>query len=184
MSDQKETPQEENLETIPEQEVPSAAPQEPCAEEMMASLKDQLLRQMAETENLRKRAERERDETARYAVTKLARDLLDVADNLGRAVSAIEAGQETLSPGVQTFVEGVKMTQSALESTFERHKIQKINPKGEPFDHNFHQAMFEVPTGDHVPGTVMEVLQPGYVLHDRLLRPAMVGVAKALETTA
>lgn len=183
MSDQNETPQEENIVTSPEQEAAPVAPQDPSPEEMVAALKDQLLRQMAETENLRKRAERERDETARYAVTKLARDLLDVADNLGRALSAIEAEQETLTPSVQTFVEGVKMTQSALESTFERYKIQKINPKGEAFDHNFHQAMFEVPTNDQVPGTVVEVLQPGYVLHDRLLRPAMVGVSKALDTT-
>ena len=152
----------------------------PTPDEVIAGLKDQLLRQMAETENVRKRAEREREEANKYAVTKFARDLLDVADNLSRAVESFEGDEAGASASVQTFLEGVKLTRQALFATFERYKIQKVDPQGQAFDHNFHQAMFEVPTNDHAPGTVVQVLQPGYVIHDRLLRPAMVGVAKAI----
>jgi molecular chaperone GrpE len=175
--------QDEMIEGTDTQEAEENVPEPSTAastDDVIAGLKDQLLRQMAETENVRKRAERERDETAKYAVTKLARDLLEIADNLGRAIQAYGATDQSQSPETQTFLEGVKLTEKALMATFERYKIQKIDPKGEAFDHNFHQAMFEVPTSEHAPGTIVEVLQPGYVLHDRLLRPAMVGVAKAL----
>lgn len=175
-----QTPEVEVNETQA-QEAPQEASHAPTPDEVIAGLKDQLLRQMAETENVRKRAEREREEANKYAVTKFARDLLEVADNLTRAVESYEGDQEALSASAQTFLEGVKLTRQALFATFERYKIQKIDPQGQAFDHNFHQAMFEVPTNDHAPGTVVQVLQPGYVIHDRLLRPAMVGVAKALD---
>tara|TARA_A100000171_G_C2121604_1_gene141111 strand:- start:221 stop:847 length:627 start_codon:yes stop_codon:yes gene_type:complete len=150
----------------------------PSLEEQLATLKDQLMRQLAETENLRKRTEREREETTRYAVTKFARDMLEIADNLGRAIDACEKESDTLTEAGRTLLEGVSLTQKTLLSTFDRHHIQKLDPKGEKFDHDKHQAMFEVETDEHEPGTILDVMQPGYSLHDRLLRPAMVGVAK------
>ena len=159
--------------------VPSS---EPTPEEQISSLKDQLMRQAAETENLRKRTEREREETARYAVTKIARDMLEISDNLERALEACNASynanEDSLTEAGKTLLEGVTLTHKTLLSTFERHHVQKVDPKGEKFDHNKHQAMFEVETDEHEPGMVLDVMQPGYVLHDRLLRPAMVGVSK------
>ena len=181
MSEDKQDFQTPEAEVEAGQEAAQEAAGVPAPEDVIAGLKDQLLRQMAETENVRKRAEREREEANKYAVTKFARDLLEVADNLTRAVESYEGDHEALSASAQTFLEGVKLTRQALFATFERYKIQKIDPQGQSFDHNFHQAMFEVPTNDHAPGTVVQVLQPGYVIHDRLLRPAMVGVAKALD---
>lgn len=137
--------------------------------------KDQLMRALAETENLRKRAERDRQDASQYAITQFARDLLSVADNLSRAVLEME---KVDSPEVANLLEGVKITQNELLKAFEKHKIKQVNPLHGPFDHNHHQAMFEVETSDHPAGTVVELLQPGYVLGDRLLRPALVGVSK------
>lgn len=145
-----------------------------------AGLKDKLLRALAETENVRRRAERERNEAAQYGLAGFARDVLAVADNLRRALDHLPA--ETLShadEGLRGFVEGVEMTERELLNVLERHNIRPIDPKGERFDPHFHQAMFEVEHGDAPPGTVVEVIQTGYAVGDRLLRPAMVGVAKA-----
>jgi molecular chaperone GrpE len=145
-----------------------------------AGLKDKLLRALAETENVRHRAERERNEAAQYGLAGFARDVLAVADNLRRALDHLPA--ETLSQadeGLRGFVEGVEMTERELLNVLERHNIRAIHPKGERFDPHFHQAMFEVEHGDAPPGTVVEVIQTGYAVGDRLLRPAMVGVAKA-----
>lgn len=145
-------------------------------------LKDQLLRSLAEAENVRKRSQREKEETRQYAVTGFARDLLGVADNLGRALQTIPSLEGELSPTIKSFVEGVQLTQRDLETVFSRQGIKRISPLGEKFDHNFHQAMFEMESEDQEAGTITQVLQDGYVLHDRLLRPAMVGVAKATRT--
>jgi molecular chaperone GrpE len=147
-------------------------------QEEIANLKDQLLRALAEAENIRRRAEREREETSKYAITKFSRDLITISDTLSRALEAIPTEATELPEAVKNFIEGIKLTEKELISTFERYGIKKIIPQGEKFDHNLHQAMFEVESDEQEPGTIMQVLQAGYVLHDRLLRPAMVGVSK------
>lgn len=136
-------------------------------------LRDERLRALAEVENMRRRSERERQEASRYGATGLARDLLGVADNLRRA---LESG------GGDGLMEGVEMVEREFAQAFARHHIARIEAEGERFDHNRHQAMFEVESTEVEPGTVVQVIQDGYLLHDRLLRPAMVGVAKAPET--
>jgi molecular chaperone GrpE len=147
-------------------------------EQEIAELKDRLLRTLADMENLRQRTRREIDEAQTYGVTRFARDLLDVADNLRRAIDHAPEGE--LAEPVRNFLTGVEMTEQALLSAFERHKIRKVTPeRGERFDHKLHQAVFELPTSELEPGSVAEVLTPGYVIGDRLLRAAMVGVAKA-----
>lgn len=155
---------------------------QPLLDDEVASLKDKLIRQVAETENLRKRSEREREDTARYAVTKFARDMLEILDNLDRALQACEGQEDNLGSAAKNLLEGVTLTHKTLLSAFDRHHIKKITPKGEKFDHNTHQAMFEIESDEHAPGTIIEVVQPGYLLHDRLLRPAMVGVSKKKTT--
>ncbi|MGH7033209.1 MAG: nucleotide exchange factor GrpE [Stellaceae bacterium] len=147
------------------------------AEAEAADLKDRLLRALAETENVRRRAERDRSDAAKYGVTQFARDLLDVADNLRRAIDSLPEAQ-VRDDATRNLLAGVAATERALLTAFERHGIKRVDPKGERFDHNFHQAIFEAENTGKPAGTVVEVLQAGYVLHDRLLRPAMVGVAK------
>jgi len=144
----------------------------------IAGLKDQLLRAVAETENVRRRAEREREEMAKYAVAGFARDVLTVADNLARALESVPEEAREADERLRNLCDGVEMTRRELDAILERHKIHRIEPMGQPFDHNYHQAMFEVEDTDAPPGTVVNVMQSGYLLHDRLLRPAMVGVAK------
>lgn len=158
------------------------APAEPAAPEMtdpaseLATLKDQLLRVMAETENQRRRFQRDKDEAVKYAAAGLARDLLTVSDNLGRALEAVPAGGgDALA---ETLRAGVELVQKELASAFEKHGIRRIDPLGEKFDPNLHQAMFEVPGSQYPSGTVAQVIQPGYAMGERLLRPALVGVAK------
>lgn len=141
-------------------------------------LKDKLLRAHAEMENIQRRATREVQDMAKFAIRGFASDLLSASDNLRRALDAVDVDSEDAQALLKSLVEGVEMTEKDLLQAFEKHGIEKISPKGEKFDHNFHQAMFEVPTNDMEAGTVVEVMQPGYKLHDRLLRPAMVGVAK------
>lgn len=143
----------------------------------LADQKDRLLRALAETENVRRRAQREREDASKYAVTGFAKDLLSAADNLRRALESVPEA-EIKDERTRSLLEGVAATERELLGAFERHGIKRIDPKGERFDHNFHQAIFEVDRPDAPSGTVVEVLQPGYVLHERLLRPAMVGVAK------
>lgn len=147
------------------------------AEKEINDLRDKLLRAVAETENVRRRSEKEKADAANYAVTSFARDMLAIGDNLHRALEALPE-DENLPENVKNLIEGVKMTDRELHNIFERHGINKINPHGEPFDHHHHQAMFETETNEHPHGTVMQVMQVGYKIKDRLLRPAMVGVAK------
>ena len=147
----------------------------------ITSLKDQLLRALAEVENIRRRADRERLEASQYAITKFARDILSINDNLARALETIPNELTLQNDSLTKFIEGVRLTERELNNTFERHHLKKISPLGEVFDHNFHQAIMEIPTTDHVAGTVVQVLQTGYSIQDRLLRPAMVSVAKAVE---
>lgn len=143
----------------------------------LADTKDRLLRALAETENARRRFQREREDTQKYAISGFAKDLLSAADNLRRALDAISESEVT-DPRTKSLIDGVAATERELLAAFERHGLRRIDPEGGAFDHNFHQAIFEAERPDMPAGTVVEVLQPGYVLHDRLLRPAMVGVAK------
>ena len=143
----------------------------------LAEHKDRLLRALAETENVRRRAQREREDASKYAIAGFAKDLLSAADNLRRALESLPES-EAKDERTRSLLAGVAATERELLGVFERHGIKRIDPKGEAFDHNFHQAIFEAERADQPSGSVVEVLQPGYVLHDRLLRPAMVGVAK------
>jgi molecular chaperone GrpE len=143
----------------------------------LAEQKDRLLRALAETENVRRRAQREREDASKYAVTGFAKDLLSAADNLRRALDSLPE-REVKDERTRSLLAGVAATERELLGVIERHGIKRVDPLGERFDHNLHQAIFEVDRADQQSGTVVEVLQPGYVLHERLLRPAMVGVAK------
>ena len=162
-----------------------AAVDEPAAEqdetESYDALKDQLLRVMADNENLRKRTEREVAAAKKYGPLSFARDLLASFDNLEKAISLIPEDKDEMDETLKNILIGVEMTGREVASIFERHGITRIHPDGEKFDYNLHQAMFEVPTDEVEPGTVVQVVQPGYTLHDRLLRPAMVGVSKTSE---
>ena len=157
----------------------AAAPEERLAavESELADTKDRLLRALAETENVRRRLQRERDDAQKYAMANFAKDLLSAVDNLRRALDAMPENEVT-DGKARSLRDGVAATEREFLAAFERHGLRRINPKGERFDHNFHQAIFEAERPDVPTGTIVEVLQPGYVLHDRLLRPAMVGVAK------
>jgi len=144
-----------------------------------AGLKDKVLRTLAEMENLRRRTEREVADARTYATTNFARDILNVADNLRRALETVPAEARAAAEGaLLAILEGIELTERDLLKTLERHGIRKIEPKGERFDPNLHQAMFEVPDPSVPNGTVREVVQAGYVIGDRVLRPALVGVAK------
>ena len=158
----------------------AAAPEDRVAalEAETATLKDQLLRALAESENVRRRAQRDREDAARYAAAPLIKDLIEVADNLRRALDAVPADAVEADEHLKTLMTGVQMTERALQSVFERHHIRRIDPLGERLDPHAHEAMFEVPDPSQPAGTVVQVLRPGYRLHDRLLRAAQVGVAK------
>jgi len=144
----------------------------------LADLKDQLLRALAETENVRRRAQKEKEDIGRFAISNFARDMLGVADNLHRTIEAIPETVLSEDHELNGLYRGVELIERDLQQGFERHGIVKITPLGEKFDHNFHQAMFEIEDPDSAPGTVVQLMAPGYVIHGRLLRPAMVGVAK------
>ena len=141
-------------------------------------LRDQLLRTLADNENLRRRTERELTAAKKYGAMGVARDLMTSVDNLDKAIDLIPENKDELDETVKNILIGVEMTGREIASVLERHNISKISPDGEKFDYNLHQAMFEVPSDDVEPGIVMQVVQSGYQLHDRLLRPAMVGVSK------
>ncbi len=142
-------------------------------------MKEQLLRAVAEAENVRKRAKREVEDAAKYSIASFARDLISVLENLQRASESIPPEARSENEMLKTLGEGVDLTLKELLNTFEKHGITRINPLGEKFDHNLHQAVVQIEDPSHPPGTVVQVMQSGYVLNDRLLRPAMVGVAKA-----
>jgi molecular chaperone GrpE len=151
-------------------------------EEEIAALKDQRIRALAEADNIRKRAQREQEDMSKYAVTAFARDMVSVLENLNRATESVAAHKEQSSEELlKTFAEGVDLTRKELLSIFEKFQIKRLDPMGQKFDHNFHQAVAQIPKDDAEPGTVIQVVQAGYVIHDRLLRPAMVVVAKAVD---
>ena len=164
-------------ETGEEETLPESS-SEPSAEEQAAEMKDRLLRALADVENTRRRSARDVEDARKYGSSGFARDLLNVSDNLRRGLEAVGDAVQESDETIKNLVQGIEMVERELLGAFERHGIKKVDPLGEPFDHNFHQAMYEKPDTEFANGTVAEVLQPGYVMHDRLLRPAMVAVAK------
>lgn len=191
MTDENKNTENENPEpeapevAAPEEEATTDEPQiEDTADDKLviavaeiADLKDRLLRAVAETENLRRRTDREKADAANYAMTAFARDLLSVGDNLRRALDSIPTDTD-LGDNAKILVEGIEMTERELVNMLERHNIRKIDPLGEKFSYDLHQALFEVPDTGKEDGTIVQVMQVGFVIKDRLLRPAMVGVAK------
>ncbi|MDG2285556.1 MAG: nucleotide exchange factor GrpE [Alphaproteobacteria bacterium] len=147
-------------------------------EAQVAELKDQLLRAVAEQENVRKRADREREQLRKFGISNFAKDLLSAADNMRRALDAGPSDLDGVEDSVRNLIVGVEMTERELLTAFEKNGVRKIDPMGEKFDYNFHQAMFEVEDSNQEAGTIVQVLQAGYAIDDRILRPAMVGVAK------
>lgn len=155
----------------------SAAAAESHDSQMM-ELKDQLMRALAETENVRKRAQRDVEEANKYATTSFARGLINVLENLQRALATVSPEVREQNDQLRNLMEGVEMTQRELLSVFEKHGIRRVEPMGEKFDHNLHQAMSQIEDANAEPGTVLQVFQAGYVIHDRLLQPALVAVSK------
>jgi len=143
-----------------------------------ADMRDRLLRTMADMENLRRRTEREKEDTARYANSNFARDVLTIGDNLRRAIDHVPADAAAQDPALKSFLEGVELTERELLNMLEKHGVTKIEPLGQRFDPNQQQAMYEVPNTDVPDGTVVEVMQAGYTIGDRVLRPALVAVSK------
>jgi molecular chaperone GrpE len=185
MADDPNTP--DFVESDVEMENPMEAPPEDPRDvqiaglvEEVAQLKDRLLRLAAEMDNVRKRGEREKAEATLYAATNFARDLLSITDNMGRALAAVSPGErERADDALKNLLAGVELTERELLNVFQRHGIRKLVTVGQKFDPNMHQALFEVPTREHPPGTVVQEMQSGFAIGDRCLRPAMVGVAKA-----
>ncbi len=147
-----------------------------------AELKDKYLRALADMENLRRRLLREKEEAVKHASADLARDMLTVCDNLGRAIESVPPERRNEHELLASLLEGVEMTLKSMLDAFERHHIRRIPAHGERFDPNVHEAMFEVPTSEAEAGTVVQVVQEGYTHHDRVLRPARVGVASTANT--
>lgn len=185
MTDKKQSKSEEiDPDDLAEAEIdsgPEDTIKEPveALEEQVSELKDQLLRSVAELDNYRKRAEREKEQLRKFGIANFAKDLLSVADNLRRAVESGPSDLEGADESVKNLIVGVEMTEKELLNAFEKNRVRKIDPVGEKFDYNFHQAMFEVESDKEEPGVVMQVLQPGYAIEDRVLRAAMVGVSKS-----
>jgi molecular chaperone GrpE len=145
----------------------------------VADARDKMLRTLAEMENLRTRTRREVADAKTYGITGFARDVLDIADNLQRALDAVPAeAKANADPGLKGLIEGVELTERSLLNALEKHGVKKFDPSGEKFDPNFQQAMYEVPDPSVPAGTVVQVVQAGYMIGERVLRPALVGVAK------
>jgi molecular chaperone GrpE len=157
-------------------------PEEGSAEALAkeaAESRDKMLRTLAEMENLRKRTTREVADARAYGISGFARDILDIADNLQRALDAVPAeAKASADPGLKALIEGVELTERSLLNTLEKNGVRKFDPSGETFDPNFQQAMHEVPDPSVPPGTVVQVVQAGYMIGERILRPALVAVSK------
>ena len=145
-------------------------------------LKDQLLRSLAESENLRKRTIKEIADAKKYSHISFIRDLVSSVDNLQRALEAVPDDKSQLSEPIKNLIIGLEIVEKEIINTFEKHNLRQISPLNEKFDYNLHQAMYEAPSKDYDPGSVIEVVQPGYLLHDRLVRPAMVGISKKVDS--
>ncbi|HKU08403.1 MAG TPA: nucleotide exchange factor GrpE [Bradyrhizobium sp.] len=145
----------------------------------VAEARDKTLRTLAEMENLRTRTKREVADAKTYGITGFARDVLEIADNLQRTLDAVSAeAKASADPGLKALIEGVELTERSLLNALEKHGVKKFDPSGEKFDPNFQQAMYEVPDPSVPAGTVVHVVQAGYMIGERVLRPALVGVAK------
>ncbi len=145
----------------------------------VAEAKDRTLRTLAEMENLRKRTAKEVTDARAYGITAFARDVLDIADNLQRALDAVPAeARDAADAGLKALIEGVELTEKSLHKTLEKNGVSKLDPLGEKFNPNFHQAMYEVPDSSVPAGTVVQVVQGGYTIGERVLRPALVAVSK------
>ena len=144
-------------------------------------LKDQLMRTLADSENLRKRTLKEVEQAKKSSHISFVRDLVSSVDNLKRALDSVPEDKSNLSEPIKNLILGLEIVEKEIVTTLEKNNIKQISPLGEKFDYNFHQAMFEIPTNDYDPGLVVEVSQNGYLLYDRLVRPAMVGISKKIE---
>jgi molecular chaperone GrpE len=174
MNDEAKTPE-------PATEAQPAAELDPILvlESQVAELRDRFLRAVAESENIRKRAERDVADARAYGITSFARDVLGVADNLARTIEHVSAeARASADPSLKALLEGVELTERDLQMILQKNGVKQINPMGEKFDPHFHQAMFEIPDSGRPSGTVVQVVQPGYAIGERVLRPAMVGIAK------
>ncbi|MDA8726291.1 nucleotide exchange factor GrpE [Alphaproteobacteria bacterium] len=160
------------------QDAPEEAAKEPNLEDRLAAANDQLLRSLAELENTRKRAERDRAEALKYGAMSFARDMLGVADNFQRALKAVDDMAEEVPEAMRGLLDGIAATQRDLLAALARHKVTPLDPMGEKFDPNMHEAMFEAPGTGQESGTIIEVIETGYMMEARLLRPAKVGIAK------
>ena len=149
-------------------------------EKQVLDLKDQLMRTLAEGENLRKRTLKEIEHAKKYSHINFVRDLVSSVDNLQRALDSVPDDKSALPEPVKNLIIGLDIVEKEIITNFEKHNLIQIDPLGEKFDYNFHQAMFEVPTNETEPGIIVEVSQKGYLLHDRLVRPAMVGISKKI----
>ena len=148
-------------------------------EAQVAELRDRFLRAVAEGDNIRKRAEKDVADARSYGITAFARDVLTVADNLARTIEHVSAeARASADPSLKALLDGVELTERDLQMILQKNGVKPINPMGEKFDPHFHQAMFEVPESGRPHGTIVQVIQPGYAIGQRVLRPAMVGVAK------
>jgi molecular chaperone GrpE len=168
---------ESKVEAEAEAEVEAEA-EEPSTEARLAAANDQILRTLAELENTRKRAARDRAEALKFGAMSFARDMLSVADNFQRALKAVEDMQEDVPEAMRGLLDGISATQRDLMAALARHKVTPLTPMGEKFDPNLHEAMFEAPGTGQASGTIIEVIEAGYMMEERLLRPAKVGIAK------
>ena len=180
--DGRETAAQDNEPKVSKPYIMPDDPEEGSAEALAKELsdaKDRTLRTLAEMENLRKRTTREIADARAYGITSFARDVLDIADNLQRALDAVSAeARAAADPGLKALIEGVELTERSLHATLEKNGVKKFDPTGEKFDPNFQQAMYEVPDTSVPSGTVVQVVQAGYTIGERVLRPALVGVSK------
>jgi molecular chaperone GrpE len=183
-TDQRQASQEEAGPAAPHPQAANIDPAAQATAELEAlvaentDMRNRLLRALADMENLRRRTEREKNDTARYAISNFARDVLTVGDNLRRTIEHVPAEASSQDPALKSFLDGVEITERELINVLERHGVTRVDPKGQRFDPNCHQAMYEVKNASVPEGTVVEVMQSGYVIGDRCLRPALVAVAK------
>ncbi|HCU06566.1 MAG TPA: nucleotide exchange factor GrpE [Holosporales bacterium] len=171
--------QTETLEIDADRSKADGSPQiaEPTLEEQLIAMKDQWLRSVAECENLRRRFEKEKEDALKYAATQFARDMIGITDFLEKALESIE-DKETLSDSMKAFIEGVEMIKREMHNAFDRQGVRKVDPDNKTFNPNLHQAMIEVEKHEVEPGKIVDIMQHGYTMHDRLLRPSLVSVAK------
>lgn len=182
-SDPRETGEDQANSAAPDTAGPAEESPNPAADldsllAENADMRDRLLRTMADMENLRRRTEREKEDTARYAISNFARDVLTMGDNLRRVIDHVPADAAAGDPALKSLLEGVELTERELLNMLEKHGVTKLEPLGQRFDPNQQQAMYEVPSKDVPDGTVVEVMQAGYTIGDRVLRPALVAVSK------